>query len=244
MRAIVLDIEGTTTPIAFVHEVLFPYARTRLSEFLGAEWTSPEVAEAVRRLTAERAADKSAGAHLPPWSAGSTAARMASVAAYCGWLMDRDRKSPGLKTLQGLIWECGYQAGTLRGIVFPDVAPAMRRWKAAGLDIAIYSSGSELAQRRLFESTTEGDLTPLVTAFFDTAIGGKTEPESYRRIAARLGRAPGDVLFVSDLTREIAAAREAGLHVLLSLRPGNAPQPGADAFAQITSLAEIGGRAE
>ena len=244
MRAIVLDIEGTTTPIAFVHDVLFPYARTHLVEFLRADWASPGVVEAVRRLSAEHAGDLAAGEHPPAWIMDSTHDPIASVAAYCGWLMDRDRKSPGLKTLQGLIWECGYQAGTLRGIVFPDVAPAMRRWTAAGLDIAIYSSGSELAQRRLFESTTEGDLTPLVTAFFDTAIGGKTEPESYRRIAARLGRRPGDVLFVSDLTREIAAAREAGLDVRLSRRPGNAPQPGADAFRQITSLDEIGGRIE
>ena len=239
MRAIVLDIEGTTTPIAFVHEVLFPYARARLSGFLAAEWMSPEVAEAVRRLTAERTADKAAGEHLPPWSIVSTAACIASVAAYCGWLMDRDRKSPGLKLVQGLIWERGYQAGELRGVVYPDVAPALGRWRDAGLDIAIYSSGSELAQRRLFQSTADGDLSPLVTAFFDTAVGAKTERESYRHIAAALGHLPGEVLFVSDLTCELAAAREAGFDVRLSLRPGNAPQADADAYLPISSFAEI-----
>ena len=105
---------------------------------------------------------------------------------YCEWLMDRDRKSPGLKLVQGLTWERGYQAGELRGVVYPDVAPAMRQWKEAGLLVAIYSSGSELSQRRLFESVADGDLTPLISAFFDTAVGAKTDPASYRRIVAAL----------------------------------------------------------
>jgi enolase-phosphatase E1 len=153
--------------------------------------------------------------------------------------MDRDRKSPGLKLAQGLIWEDGYQGGELRGQVYDDVPPAMRAWRDAGLDIAIYSSGSELAQRRLFESVPDGNLTPMIRAFFDTRVGAKVEPASYVRIAEALGRAPGEILFVSDVTRELAAARAAGLQVVLSLRPGNATQADAAAYRAIRSFLEL-----
>jgi enolase-phosphatase E1 len=141
--------------------------------------------------------------------------------------MDRDRKSQGLKLLQGQIWEQGYRSGELRGQVFHDVAQRLRRWRAERLDIAIYSSGSTLAQRRLFESLPEGDLTPLIAGFFDTAVGPKTSPASYIAICHALGRKPHEMLFVSDVTAELDAARSAGLHVLLSVRPGNLPQPDA-----------------
>jgi enolase-phosphatase E1 len=153
--------------------------------------------------------------------------------------MDRDRKSPGLKLLQGQIWDGGYRSGELRGVVFPDVVPAIRRWHDAGIRVAIYSSGSVHAQRRLFESTAEGDVTPLISAFFDTDIGPKTAPDSYVRIAGALGAAPGRVLFVSDVTAELSAARSAGLPVLLSSRPGNAAQPDAPAFETITGLDQV-----
>ena len=153
--------------------------------------------------------------------------------------MDRDRKSPGLKLLQGLIWEAGYRAGELRGQVYPDVPPAIRRWRAAGLRVAIYSSGSELAQRRLFESTEHGDLTPLLSGFFDTGVGAKVASDSYARIAAALDVPPAAILFVSDVTRELTAAREAGLQVVLSIRPGNSAQPGSEAFERIESFDEL-----
>ena len=141
--------------------------------------------------------------------------------------MDRDRKSPALKALQGYIWEWGYLSGELRGQVFPDVPRAIERWRAEGRDVAIYSSGSVLAQRRLFESLPEGDLTPLIVGFFDTAVGAKTSAESYATICRELKRTPGEVLFISDVTKELAAARAAGLQVRLSIRPGNPPQPDA-----------------
>ena len=128
--------------------------------------------------------------------------------------MDRDRKSPGLKELQGQIWEDGYQAGVLRGQVFADVPDAIRRWRALGLVVAIYSSGSELAQRRLFESTPGGDLTPLLSGFFDTAVGAKVSAASYTAIAQRLNRAPGEVLFISDVTAELARRARGGMQVL------------------------------
>jgi enolase-phosphatase E1 len=153
--------------------------------------------------------------------------------------MDRDRKSPALKLLQGHIWERGYRDGQLRGSVFADVVPAIRRWRDAGCDVAIYSSGSVLAQRLLFASTAEGDLTPLFRAFFDTGAGSKTSPASYTHIVAALECGAADVLFISDVTTELAAARTADLQVVLSLRPGNPMQQDAAAFEAIRSFDEV-----
>jgi enolase-phosphatase E1 len=239
VRAVLLDIEGTTTPIAFVYEVLFPFARAHVSEYLRDNQDSSEVREVAALLSAEHAGDVNRGEGPPAWHDGPEGDALASLAAYALSLMDRDRKSPGLKLLQGYIWERGYRNGVLRGEVFPDVPPAMRRWHDAGLDLAIYSSGSVLAQRLLFQSTTDGDLTTLLCAFFDTAAGPKTSRESYARIVRGLGQPPGDVLFVSDVTSELAAARAAGLHTLLSIRPGNPPQPDAAAFEAIGTFDEI-----
>lgn len=236
LGAVLLDIEGTTTPIAFVHDVLFPYARARAAAYLAAHRGTPDDEEIRRRLAGEHAEDVRTGQQPPSLQTDDAAL---GLVPYVEWLMDRDRKSPGLKLLQGLIWEEGYQAGELRGQVYPDVPGAIRRWRDRGLDVAIYSSGSVLAQRRLFESTPAADLTPLFTAFFDTAVGPKVAASSYARIAAALGRSPAGIVFVSDITRELAAAREAGLQVLLSLRPGNATQPDAGAYEQITTFDQI-----
>jgi len=153
-------------------------------------------------------------------------------------LMDSDSKDPELKELQGRIWEDGYNRGELAGHVFEDVPRAFRRWHDRGVPIAIYSSGSVLAQRRLFESTADGDLTPLLTAFFDTGVGAKRETGSYARIAERVGLAPGAVTFVSDVVAELDAARSAGMRTVLSLRPGNSPQPPND-HSTVTSLDEL-----
>ena len=238
IRVILLDIEGTTTPIAFVHERLFSYARAHLDRYLADHFSSAVVQDAVQRLSSEHASDRGA-ADLPPWRNASPEDLRESVAAYVRWLMDRDRKSPGLKLLQGVIWEDGYQGGALHGEVFDDVPPALRRWRDEGLDVAIYSSGSELAQRRLFSSTRHGDFTPMIKGFFDTAVGGKTSAESFRRIAERLGHRPQEILFVSDVTKELTAAAEAGCQVRLSLRPGNAAQPDAGRFEAISSFDEL-----
>jgi enolase-phosphatase E1 len=239
LRAVLLDIEGTTTPIAFVHDVLFPFARARLPEYLTVHAGSADVAEVGRRLAAEHAADVARGEQPPPLVTREGTASPASLAAYASSLMDLDRKSPGLKLLQGLIWEDGYRAGYLRGQVFADVSGAIRRWHGAGIDVAIYSSGSELAQRLLFQSTEHGDLAPLIKAFFDTAVGAKIESPSYARIASALGRKPAEILFVSDVATELTAAREAGLAVVLSIRPGNPEQADAERFENITSLDQI-----
>jgi enolase-phosphatase E1 len=134
--------------------------------------------------------------------------------------MDRDRKSPGLKALQGLIWQEGYRHGDLRGVVYPDVPRAFERWRQQGIDIYIYSSGSVLAQQLLFGSTGAGDLTRFLTGYFDTAAGPKLAPDSYRAIAERTGMPPARMLFVSDITGELDGAAAAGWHTVLCVRNG------------------------
>jgi enolase-phosphatase E1 len=247
IQAIVLDIEGTTTPIGFVYDVLFPFARTRLREYLDRA-DAEHLREPIRRLRAEWTADVEEGNAPPPWPPGTNqeprtrnqepGTRNHEASAYVEWLMDRDRKSPGLKLLQGQIWERGYAAGQLHGEVFPDVPPALQRWRDAGIDIAIYSSGSQLAQRLLFGSTRQGDLTPLISRFFDTEVGAKVAAGSYTRIGRELACPVGRLLFVSDVSEELVAAREAGSQTLLCVRPGNRPQP-IGAFAIIATLEEI-----
>lgn len=234
---VLLDIEGTTTPVAFVHDTLFSYVRDRLHDWMVRHADSP----ALRGIEAQLAAEhrkEAADVTLPGWPPDGGDVH-GPAEAYARWLMVRDRKSPGLKELQGLIWEEGYQAGDLRGIVYDDVPPALRRWHRMGLGVAIYSSGSELAQRRLFESTLHGDLTPLITAFFDTRVGAKVAAGSYRRIAEALGCRAGRMLFVSDVTLELAAASAAGCVTRLIERPGNAVQPGASRFPVVASFDDV-----
>jgi len=218
---LLLDIEGTTTAISFVHDVLFPFARAAVEEFLRARLGEAAVRDDVARLAAERRLEPEAGA--PPWRDGTPEELLASAAAYARWLMDRDRKSTGLKALQGRIWEQGYLSGALVAHVYPDVRPALERWRGQGRPVAVFSSGSVLAQRLLFAHTTEGDLTPLIEAWFDTTTGPKREAESYGRIAAALAAEGPSILFVSDVTAELEAARAAGLRTALCVREGAAP---------------------
>ena len=209
-RGILLDIEGTTTPIAFVYDVLFPFARQNAAEYL------EHTVENLGTLKSEYGEDVKTGLNPPPWSDVPI--------DYVRWLMNQDRKSTGLKQLQGRIWEKGYREGTLKGEVFPDVPPALERWRAEEIDVRIFSSGSVLAQKLLFSSTAAGDLTRLLKGHFDTTTGPKADPQSYRRIAARFALAPSEIVFVSDITRELDAARIAGLQTILCVRPGNAAQ--------------------
>lgn len=211
IRAILLDIEGTTTAIDFVTKTLFPYARERMAAFLREEGARPEVVAALAMLAKERAAE--AGA----FPGGDDV-------AYLHWLMDQDRKSPALKTLQGLIWEQGYADGSLRAHVYPDVPSAFRRWKDGSLSIYIYSSGSVLAQKLLFRHSIAGDLTPWIDGYFDTGVGAKRESPSYGAIAERIGVAPGAVLFLSDVEAELEAAEGAGMGSLLTIRNSVIPR--------------------
>jgi enolase-phosphatase E1 len=236
IRAILLDIEGTTTPIAFVHEVLFAYARSQVRKFLLEHFGSAELAADLTQLREEHAIDVKQNLQPPALVAGSRDAEIDSIVAYVNWLIDRDRKSTGLKSLQGKIWKQGYADGTLKAQVFADVPPALERWRRAGLKISIFSSGSALAQQLLFAHTEAGDLTGFISNYFDTTVGPKTEVQSYRRIAAALGLTANAVLFISDVAAELDAASAAGMQTLLCVRPGNQPQSLADRFQIIQSF--------
>lgn len=192
--AVLLDIEGTISPISFVRDTLFPYSRDRLQHFVDGNFSSPIVQEILAQ--AKALAD------------GSD-----PVAALLDW-QTRDIKAPPLKALQGLIWESGYREGVLRSPIFADALQALRQWKAAGLPLYIYSSGSVQAQRLFFEFSVEGDLRPLFADYFDTSIGPKTEPSSYRRISKSIGTAPNGLIFFSDNAKELEAARSSGLQAV------------------------------
>ena len=226
-RVVLLDIEGTTTPVAFVYDVLFPYARRKVRSFVAERLHAPEVRADVDALRAEHAREAAGATGLPPWRTEPAEALVDSVTAFVHWLMDQDRKSTGLKSLQGRIWEEGYRTGELHGQVYPDVPEALARWRREGRRAAIFSSGSVLAQRLLFSHASGGDLTPLLDAYFDTTTGPKKEPASYRAIARALGEEPAAVLFVSDVAAELDAARAAGMGTALCVRAG-APPSGAD----------------
>jgi len=199
VKAVVTDIEGTTTPIEFVHEVLFPYARERLAAFCEAQAGSPDVAGALaeaRELAGEPGLDLKG-----------------TVALLLQWMAE-DRKAGPLKYLQGLIWRDGYEAGVLKGQVYEDVPGELRRWRERGLRLYVYSSGSVAAQKLIFGYSDRGDLTPLFDGYFDTGVGAKVESASYDAIARQTGFAPGEMLFLSDHPGEIAASREAGLQAV------------------------------
>lgn len=211
LRGILLDIEGTILPKAYVTDVLFPYAQKHLATYLHAH-QNDQTARRWATLCQETIA-KESGAWLS----------YNDMAGILTQWMTGDRKHQGLKGLQGMIWEEGYRTGVFAPHLYEDVAPAIRRWRQANLDVAIYSSGSEQAQRLLLEHTTDGDLTPLFSHFFDTGMGSKLEPASYGRIADRLGFPPADVLFLSDAEPELDAAATAGLQTAQVVRPGTTP---------------------
>jgi enolase-phosphatase E1 len=202
---VVTDIEGTTTRISFVHDVLFPYARARLPAFLAERGAEPDVASALAEV-------RRVAPHAP------------ELATLRAW-MDADAKVTPLKTLQGLIWGEGYESGALRGELYADVAPLLRAWQASGVRLYVYSSGSEAAQKLLFRHTQEGDLTALFSGFFDTRIGAKREAASYAAIAAAAGLQAADMLFLSDVGAELDAAAAAGWRTCQLLRPQDAAVP-------------------
>ena len=220
---ILLDIEGTTTPITFVTGTLVPYARARLHGHLQRHAQSPRGSALIAAFQREHDADEEARRLGPAWAGGATAVDAAET--YAIWLMDHDRKSPALKELQGQIWEDGYRGGELVAPVYPDVEPAFRRWRQAGRALGIFSSGSVLAQQWLFRCSTAGDLTPHLQWYFDTGVGPKRDAASYQRIAREINAAPAGVLFISDVAAELDAARQAGMRTALADRPGNAVQP-------------------
>ena len=229
VRGLVLDSEGTTTPVSFVYDVLFPYALEHLSSYVASHVAEPELDEPERLLRQEWEDDIARGTNPPPRN--STAQW---VVDYARWLMQQDRKSPGLKLLQGQIWERGYADGSLHGEVYPDVPPALARWQFDGLAIAIYSSGSVLAQRLLFSTTRYGDLTRFIGQYFDTGVGPKRESASYERIANALAFPAANILFVSDVIAEVDAARGAGMQAVHCVREDT--RPNADAVQSFDEI--------
>lgn len=239
VHCFLLDIEGTVTPLSFVHDVLFPYARIRIREFLKQNRDQEAIQADLAALQEEHATDVSAGRTPPAVPGGKLREQIDSMTSYIHWLMDQDRKSTALKSLQGKIWKEGYERGDLHATVFPDVRPAFERWRKAGAEIAIFSSGSVLAQQMLFSHTTAGDLTSYIGAYFDTNIGPKSDIKSYEKIVTELKRLSGELLFISDSIDELNAARSAGMHTCLSIRAGNRPANGPTSHASITSFDQI-----
>ncbi|MGC1463405.1 MAG: acireductone synthase [Terracidiphilus sp.] len=254
-RVFLLDVEGTIAPITLVSEQLFPYARAHFPAFLQAHSSDPAVQSDLALLAEESRTETdpdvprmplqdppispqdSGAPSFPPSHAGRVRSSEAAL-AYLIWLMDRDRKSTALKSLQGRIWKAGFESGELKGTLFPDVPPALARWSTLGC-VAIYSSGSTSAQQLLFRYSTFGDLSALIAAYFDTRTGPKTAPASYAAIAAALAVDPHDVCFFSDVVRELDPAREAGMQTRLAIRKGNAPVENANGHSKIESFDEI-----
>ncbi|OGI46408.1 MAG: 2,3-diketo-5-methylthio-1-phosphopentane phosphatase [Candidatus Muproteobacteria bacterium RBG_16_65_34] len=204
IAAIVTDIEGTTSSLSFVKDVLFPYARARMAEFVRTRATEPAVRkelDAVRGL------------------AGKDLGTEELVAQLIRWI-DEDKKVTPLKALQGMIWEDGYKKGDFKGHMYEDAVRNLRRWQAQGIRLYVFSSGSVQAQKLLFGYSDFGDLTPLFSGYFDTTIGNKREAEAYRKIVAAIGLPPVEILFLSDIREELDAARAAGMQTLWLVRDG------------------------
>jgi enolase-phosphatase E1 len=217
---IVLDIEGTVAPIAFVHDVLFPYARQAMQDFLLLHGAGTPVRDCMEQAARDAGASSLAEWCPYPWHSREAVAW--AVPILHEW-MDANAKKTGLKALQGLIWAHGYNDGTLTAPLFSDVPPALAAWIRQGVGVSIYSSGSIAAQKLFFSHTTQGDLTPLLTGYFDTTSGHKQEVASYQNIRLSLSRGVGAPVFFSDVPAELDAARGAGWRTVLVMRPGNAP---------------------
>jgi enolase-phosphatase E1 len=242
-----LDVEGTTSPVSLVYEQLFPYARKHLETYLRQHMSNPQVEADLALLAAENRTDRELACPTDnetgcpiidaPLRQGWEE-QIPAASAYLHWLMDQDRKSTALKSLQGKIWKSGFENGELKGTVFPDVPAALARWSQTA-KVAIYSSGSVEAQQLLFRHSSAGDLTRFITSFFDTRTGPKTSPESYRAIAAAMSVQPSEILFISDLLRELNPARAVGCQTRISLREGNQPILGPSTHPSIHSFAEL-----
>lgn len=229
--ALLLDIEGTTTPVAFVFEVLFPFARDRTEDFLA---TRGDDADVQADLALLRQDYQQESPPVPPWEGDQAVAAV----PYIHYLIGCDRKSTGLKSLQGKIWDAGYQSKQLRSSLFADVLPAFQCWQSAGKAIYIFSSGSVQAQQLIFRYSEAGDLTPYISGYFDTTIGSKREIESYQKIAKEIGRSPAKILFISDVAAELQPAKTVGFQTLFSSRPGN-PPASAEGFTQIKNFDSV-----
>ncbi|MCR4346382.1 MAG: acireductone synthase [Sulfuricaulis sp.] len=203
-KAILTDIEGTTSSLSFVKDVLFPYARERMAEFVRTHATEPTVQrelEEVGRIS------------------GKNLSEMEVIEQLIRWI-DEDKKITPLKSLQGMIWQDGYKKGHFKGHMYEDAVRHLKKWKRAGLRLYVFSSGSVQAQKLLFAHTEYGDLTPLFSGYFDTTVGNKREIGAYQKISEKIGLPAGNILFLSDIAEELDAARGAGMQTVLLLRDG------------------------
>jgi enolase-phosphatase E1 len=205
-KVVLTDIEGTTTSISFVHDVLFQYSAKEMRVFIGRHKTAPAVQQLLKKID-------------PAFQPADASAVDKVTTILLDWIA-QDKKHPVLKNLQGMIWEDGYKQGAFKSHLYDDVEPQLRQWKQQGLRLAIFSSGSAEAQRLLFGHTPHGDLTDLFEGFFDLAVGGKREKSSYLAIASKLNVEPRDILFLSDVVQELDAAKDAGLQTIQLVRPG------------------------
>jgi len=225
IRVVLTDIEGTTSSISFVHDVLFPYASKHLPEFIRTNHhTTPAVAEQLALVAEKSGVDSKDVEGL--------------IDVLQAWISE-DRKEGPLKALQGMVWEQGYQQGELKGHIYADAADYLQRWHDRGLRLFVYSSGSVKAQKLIFGFTTEGDFTPFFSGYFDTRIGGKKETVSYRNILSELGVEACTVLFLSDVEAELEAAEEAGMQTAWLVREGDLPETErfvARDFAEVDTL--------
>jgi enolase-phosphatase E1 len=226
-KAILTDIEGTTSSISFVKDVLFPYARRALPGFVKARGHEPAVRKWLDMVATEN---------------GGMCEDAMIVEVLQGWI-DEDRKHTALKALQGMLWADGYRSADFTAHIYPDAPVALRAWHAAGIPLYVYSSGSVPAQRLFFGHSDDGDLTGLFSGWFDTEIGGKREADSYRRIADAIGLPAADILFLSDVVEELDAARDAGMQTALIDRRNDYPQPrigeATHGHARVESFAEL-----
>ncbi len=229
-RGILLDVEGTTSSISFVYDVLFVHAKRHVGDFLAARCGDPDVRAAAMGLAT------TAGLPAETVDSAEGVSRLAMVALD---LMSRDVKDTALKALQGMIWRGGYESGEIRAHVFDDVPPALAQWADSGLDVRIYSSGSIEAQRLFFAHTAHGDLTRHLRGHYDTTTGPKREEASYAAIAADMGLEPRQILFVSDVGAELDAAKTAGMATALAVRPGNRDPGGVFQHEAVASFAEV-----
>lgn len=231
-RHVLLDIEGTTTSISFVYDVLFPFARKAIPGHLQKVWGS----ERAQELEALFAADQDVLSVCPQESRHDGTPE--GLARHALWQMESDKKTTALKALQGDVWKSGYASGELKADVFEDVPGALKAWNEEGIPVSIYSSGSVPAQKLLFGHTHYGDLTPWLRSYYDTRTGPKRVAESYRAIAGALGCPPGEILFATDVVQEAHAATEAGLQAVLMDRPGNRPQ-GEHSFTMLKTFCTL-----
>jgi enolase-phosphatase E1 len=239
-RLYLLDIEGTVAPLTLTTGLLFPYARAHLRGFLEQNAGDAAVREDLALLAAENRVETDPAvpcqlAEVSEMDTGDGARFRMAAYLYLSWLMDRDRKSTALKSLQGKIWKAGFESGELKGTLFADVPPAFERWARDG-KVAIYSSGSVEAQKLLFRHSIYGDLTPRIAGYFDTRTGAKKDSASYAAIAEAMGVAPANGIFFSDVVRELDAAREAGFQTRLVVREGNPAVEEAHGHATIGSF--------